>query len=89
MEYNLKGRFSTFTAVVGIDDENKKEGEAEFILIGDGKELWKSGTMTNKDQPKQVNVDIKNINKLVLKVRRGPKGATGDQTTWADAMVIF
>lgn len=89
MEYNLKGKFSTFSAVVGIDDENKKEGDAEFILIGDGKELWKSGTMTNKDQPKLVNVDVKNINKLVLKVDRGLKGASGDQTTWADAMVIF
>jgi hypothetical protein len=88
MEYNLKGQFTTFTALVGIDDENKKENEAEFIVLGDSKELWRSGMITNQIPPKQVNVDIKNVKKIVLKVVRGTNGASGDQTNWADPVVI-
>ncbi len=85
--YNLKGMFSTFSAIVGIDEENKKEGNAEFIVIADGKELWRSGEMTRSAGTKELKLDIKGVNNLVLKVTRGAGGASGDQTNWADAKV--
>ena len=87
VEYELKGYFSTFSALVGIDEENNKEGNDEFVVIADGKELWRSGWMKRSSGTKEVELTIKGVNKLVLKVIRGEGGASGDQTNWADAKV--
>ena len=38
----LAGGTSRFSALVGIDDEVGKAGSAEFLVVGDGKTLWKS-----------------------------------------------
>lgn len=84
----MDGRFSKFAALVGIDDGNGKEGNAEFILSGDGKELWRSGMTKMKDQAKPVLVDVSNIKKLTLRVERGDGGGTGDQTEWVNARLV-
>lgn len=85
--YNLKGMFGSFSAIVGIDEENKKESNAEFIVIADGRELWRSGSMKRSAGVKEVKLDIKGVNNLVLKVTRGEGGASGDQANWAEAKV--
>src|SRR5262249_51521197 len=38
LTYDLKGDYREFSAVVGIDDESKGEGEVDLIIEGDGKE---------------------------------------------------
>jgi len=75
VEYDLKGLFDSFTALVGVDDAtNNQNASIEFVVIGDGKELWKSGGMKKSDGPKSLKVDISGVRRLVLKVTGGGEG---------------
>ncbi|HCY41889.1 MAG TPA: hypothetical protein DHV48_11120 [Prolixibacteraceae bacterium] len=88
LEYRLDGRFSKFAALVGIDDGNGKDGNAEFILSGDGKEIWRSGLTKMADPSIPVLVDVSKVKILTLRVERGAGGGTGDQTEWVNARLI-
>ena len=57
-EFDLKGLFEKFSAQAGLDSASGESATAEFILLGDGKELWRSGEMEKTDAPKSVEVDI-------------------------------
>jgi len=70
IEFELNGTYDTFTASVG----HVGNGKVEFAVIGDGKELWASGPRTNTDGHGSVKVDVKNVRKLTLRVRRVDEG---------------
>lgn len=89
LEYDLDGNCSRFRAIVGIDDQHGGEGEVEFIVKGDDKELWRSGYVSKSDQDVPVDLDIQGIKRLNLIVKRGEKGGTGDPANWADARIVL
>ena len=60
----LDGGGRRFTAFVGVDDEGRKPGTVEFRILGDGKELYKSGMMKRGDKAKQVDVDVSGVKVL-------------------------
>ena len=75
IEFEVNNTYENFTALVGIDDEfNNRDAAAEFFVIADGKELWRSGGMKKGDAPKDVKVDIRNVTRLVLRVKRVDEG---------------
>ena len=84
-EYELKGMYDTFSALVGIDDGSNDQASEEFVIVGDGKELWRSGALKKSDGPKSVKVDVSGVRRLVLHINAGPTGGGGDQADWADA----
>jgi hypothetical protein len=69
IEYDLKGVVSSFTALVGVDDGSKGNPEVEFIVLGDGRELWKSQPLKRGDAPQAVTVDASDVKQLVLQTR--------------------
>jgi hypothetical protein len=85
--YELKGFFQTFSALVGIDDEHNREGHVEFMVLGDGKALWRSGFVTKANGAIPVQLDITGVNRLILRVNRGEKGGGGDQANWVEAKI--
>ena len=86
IEFDIKGIYDEFSASVGIDDEfNNADGGIEFTLLGDGRELWKSKILKKADGAVPVNVNIKGVRKITLKVKR-PEGETGRaHADWVDA----
>jgi len=74
-----------FTAMIGVDDEGSEPGTVEFRILGDGKELYKSGMMRGGDKAKQVDVDVSGVKMLVLTVNGGPDGINYDHADWAEA----
>ncbi|MCP4451113.1 MAG: hypothetical protein GY809_06605 [Planctomycetes bacterium] len=86
---NLAGRGDRFTAVVGIDDEKKTGGSAEFIIKGDGKILWSSGIMRGGQAPKPVDVDIRGVRFMDLVVTVAGDGYGNDHTDWANAKIAM
>ena len=85
IEFELNGTYENFTALVGIDDEfNNQEAAAEFFVIADNKELYRSGGLKKGDSAKSVKVDIKNAQRLVLRVRRVDEGGR-IPADWLDA----
>ena len=100
LEYDLKGIFSTFSALAGIDDGYA--GSINLTVVGDGKELWSSGALKKSDAPKTVNIGIDGVKRLVLRATvvgdggqvqgrgQGPGQGRGSgaQGAWLNAKVM-
>jgi NPCBM/NEW2 domain/Melibiase/Alpha galactosidase C-terminal beta sandwich domain len=72
IEYELKGLFEIFSALVGVDDATMNQNASvEFIVVGDGKELWRSGALKKSDAAKPVKTDISGVRHLILRVTGG------------------
>ncbi len=90
--YEIKGLYDSLTARVGISDQSSVAGGIEFVLVGDDKELWRSGTVTKADGAKPVQADISGVKSLELRVEgatggggRGMRGRRGGaQAAWVD-----
>ncbi len=75
IEYDLKGLFDSFVALVGVDDATGNQNATiEFVVLGDGKELWRSGAMKKADAAKPLQIDITGVRRLVLRVSGGGEG---------------
>jgi hypothetical protein len=88
IEFELNGAYDSFSALVGIDDEhNNKDSMAEFVVLGDGKELWRSGGLKKADGAKSIKVDVKNVRRLMLRATREGEGSR-IHADWADAKLV-
>jgi hypothetical protein len=88
VEFELNGVYGEFLATVGIDDEYKNaEGAVEFIVVGDGKELWRSDDLKKADGARQVKVDVRNVRRLVLRVKRLGEGGR-IHANWVDVKLM-
>jgi alpha-galactosidase len=85
----LDGRAERFTADVGVDDSAGNQGSVEFIVIGDGKILWRSGVLKGGDPAVPVNVSLKDVNILTLRVTDGGDGESNDHADWANTKIIM
>lgn len=82
----LEGKATSFSAKVGIDDEiTDPQGAAEFVVIGDGKQLWSSGVMRKGTPAKACLVQLSGVKKVELRVEDGGNGNYYDHADWADA----
>ncbi len=71
----LDGNVKWFTAKVGVDDNARNAAAAiEFIVIGDGRELWRSGVCKLGEKPRDCRVKLDGIKSLELLV-----DAAGDE----------
>ena len=89
IEFELNGAYQTFVSEVGINDENNnREAVVEFALLGDGKELWKSGPMKKADGAKSTKIGVSAVKRLTLKVSRVGEGGGRIHADWADAKLV-
>ena len=87
LHVNLGGDAKSFSASAGVDDEVNKNpaSSVEFLVIGDGKELWKSGILRAGDAAKDCAVNVSGVKALTLKVSEADDGNSFDHADWADA----
>src|SRR6202012_2665558 len=85
----LGGQASRFQAKVGLDDSAGGKGSVAFLVIGDGKILWQSELMTGQQPAESVDVDVKNVKVLELRVTDGGNGSSNDHADWADAAIVM
>ena len=87
LRVNLAGGAQTFSASVGVDDEvnHNKASSVEFLVIGDGKTLWRSGVMRADNAAKLCEVDLTGVKSLVLEVTDAEDDNSFDHADWADA----
>jgi alpha-galactosidase len=60
-------------------------GTVEFRILGDSKELFKSGLVKSGDSVNPFEVDVSGVKLLILLVGSGPDGINYDHADWADA----
>lgn len=85
----IDGNATLFSAFVGLDDEMLEHNtSAEFIVIGDGEQLWSSGIVKVGNAPKECSVPLNGVKRLELIVAEGGDGPYYDHADWADAKII-
>ncbi|MFO1513141.1 MAG: alpha-galactosidase [Verrucomicrobiota bacterium] len=89
LRVDLGGKATRFIAQVGVNDSAKAPGSVEFIVIGDGKELWHSGVMKTGQPAKQVNVNLAGVKTLTLRATDVGDGESNDHADWADAQIVM
>lgn len=89
MRIKLDGKTESFQALVGVDDsapeQELKQASVEFVIVGDGNILWRSGVMHAGDKAREVSVSTKGIKSLILKTEHAGDGITGDRADWVNA----
>lgn len=85
----LSGSAERFTAKVGIDasapPHELEKATVEFLVIGDGEVLWKSGVMKAKDKARKIDLDLDGVQSLNLYMSHAGDGIVGDRANWVDA----
>ncbi|CDM65028.1 NPCBM/NEW2 domain-containing protein [Pyrinomonas methylaliphatogenes] len=89
IEFGIAGPYTTFSALVGIDDSYRSNDprSVEFTVSGDGKELWQ-GVVKKGDRPLPVKVNISGVRRLSLRVRRVGGDGGRVPADWADAKLV-
>jgi hypothetical protein len=81
VEFDLARVWETFSAVVGIDDGNTRPVGVEFVVLGDGKVLWRRDWLKKADGAVPIEVSVSGVRRLTLRV----KGTTTESCDWAAA----
>lgn len=86
----LVGKTKLFTAKVGVDDNANNSGASiEFLVYGDGRELWRSGVCKWGDKPRECRVELSGIKILELVVTDAGDGVNFDHADWVEAVFEF
>jgi alpha-galactosidase len=86
----LDGKAKWFTAKVGVDDHASNAiASVEFVVSGDGGELWRSGVCKLGEPPRDCRVKLDGVKSLELEVTDADDGINFDHADWADAVFEF
>ncbi len=91
-EFNIElaGRGERFQAMVGVDMAAASElSSVEFVVYGDGKELWRSGLCKLGEAARACDVPLAGVKTLKLVVTDGDNGISYDHADWADAYIAY
>jgi hypothetical protein len=70
LTWDIAGEYKQFVTIAGIDDRVRPNGDANLVILGDGKELA-THRLTGKDDPQAVRVNVEGVEKLTIRVEFG------------------
>mgnify|MGYP002609745648 CR=1 FL=1 len=88
MLFSLGGKAQRITGMAGPDDTNLFRTRLEFRILGDGRELWRSGVMTCGDKAVPFDVDLAGIDKVLLLIDMCDDEFMYDHADWVDVRFI-
>jgi hypothetical protein len=95
VSFALGGRCTTLIADVGVDDEagldvarQRVGGTVGFGVTGDGVTLVETGTLNTLTPARVVEVDVRGVDVLTLRVTDGGDGTQNDRASWGDARLL-
>ncbi|MFI1330468.1 NPCBM/NEW2 domain-containing protein [Streptomyces sp. NPDC020845] len=83
--YYTGGRCTSFTAQVGVDDEEDAAGTVAFEVWADGEKVASTGTLTNADPATTVTAALGGATTVKLVTTDAGDGVTSDHGDWAEA----
>ena len=85
IRYNLPRSYATLHVTIGLDDESACGDGAAFIVIGDGRELFRSKRMYPTEK-QSVDIGVSGVKVLELRLDEGDKKDKDcDHGDWANA----
>ena len=89
LAYDLGGKYRRFEAVVGLDAESGRGGQAVVRILLDGKDATPVGLRRLVSGPAvPVRLDVTGAKELVLEVDFGPAGDVRADVDWGDARLF-
>jgi hypothetical protein len=84
VRYALGKMAQVFKAAVAFNDSQEGgPGPIQFLVLGDGKELWHSQVLRRRDQAEECVVDVSGVDVLELRVR-GEGSTFGSHAVWVE-----
>ena len=87
LTFAAEARFARFTATIGIDASTQGRGDCEFVVRGDGRELFRQRVKAT-DPAKAVSISIEGVQRVQLLVEPGADLDFGDRANWCDACFV-
>jgi len=81
--FELNGAYFLFESVIGLDDESACGDGASFVILGDGRELFRSLKLYSREKEK-VSVSVQGVQRLELVVEEGDN-IDCDHAIWANS----
>lgn len=91
MRYSLPvGVFSRLETVIGMNAELTREGAADFVVLLDGREVFRSGPRTVNDPALPVSLKLDGANEFTLKVEDANHGKTfwNNHAYWGEPRLV-
>ena len=85
---DLRGQYSSFAAMVGVQWQGGDRGRMVFQVSVDGKIAFDSGPMSDSDPPKEVNLSVEGARELRLIAADGGNGIGCDMADWIEARLV-
>ena len=85
---DLRGQYSSFAAMVGVQWQGGDRGRMVFQVSVDGKVAFDSGPMSDSDPPKEVNISVEGARELRLIAADGGNGIGCDMANWIEARLV-
>jgi hypothetical protein len=81
-------KYKTLITRIGIPERVPARATAKFIILADGKELYKSKAMSSKDTPELLNLKIEGVKSLTLKIEADSASELSAYGLWGDPMLL-
>ncbi len=88
MLFDTGGKALRLRGSAGPDDNNMFATNLEFKILGDGRELWRSGVMTRGDAARSFDLDLTGIDKVLLLLDLCDDEFMYDHGDWVDVRFI-
>ncbi|HPA16605.1 MAG TPA: NPCBM/NEW2 domain-containing protein [Verrucomicrobiae bacterium] len=85
---DLRGRYETFRAWVGVQWQGGKRGSAVFRIAADGETVFETRPMSDSDAARRVEVPLRGVRELRLIASDGGDGISCDMANWAEAELV-
>jgi len=88
LAYRVKPQDRRFQAIVGVDDRAGPLGSVVFRVMVDGKSRLTTPSLSARDTPQPIDVDIAGAKLLILITEFGDRGDVQDHADWVEARII-
>jgi NPCBM/NEW2 domain len=86
--WDLSGKYRAFTFKCGVPQGVLATAPVRFVVLVDGKELYKSRPRTSLDQPLAASVSLKDARSLTLKVESTAGEVIATPGLWGDVGLV-
>jgi hypothetical protein len=85
---DLRGQFSRFRTLVGVQWQGGKRGSVIFRVVVDGDVKFETGPMSDSDQARPVDVSVAGARELRLIASDAGDGIGCDVANWVEAVLV-
>jgi hypothetical protein len=82
-----QGQYRRLTALAGIDDRARPEGDVRLVITGDGRTLFEASVSGHED-PLPLDVDVKGISRVKILVDFGGGQEVSDHLDLCEARIL-